>query len=130
MNWIYHDPGGRAEPELYDCFTRACSIALNYGYSDVWSDLSHMAAMESLKGRQGRSHPDKGINHRVIEAYMKLKNWKWVAGPFKWSELPKRGTVIVYLKWHLAAVVNGVLHDTYDSSRNGKSKVYGYYKRG
>jgi hypothetical protein len=46
----------------------------------------------------------------------------------KSDELPK-GTLIVRLSKHLAAVKDGVLHDTYDCSRGGTRCVYGYYRQ-
>ena len=43
------------------------------------------------------------------------------------DELPK-GRLVVALSHHMAAVVDGVLYDTYDCSRDGSRCVYGYYK--
>ena len=43
------------------------------------------------------------------------------------DELPA-GRLIVNLSRHSAAVIEGVLHDTYDSSRNGTRCVYGYWR--
>ena len=46
------------------------------------------------------------------------------------DELPE-GRIICNLSRHYAAVIDGVLHDTYDSTRNGNRCVYGYwYKPG
>lgn len=42
------------------------------------------------------------------------------------DELPK-GRIVVSLSRHCAAVIDGVLHDTYDCSRDGNRCVYGYY---
>jgi len=44
------------------------------------------------------------------------------------DELPC-GNIIVNVSKHFAAVIDGVLHDTYDCSREGTRCVYGYYKR-
>jgi hypothetical protein len=43
------------------------------------------------------------------------------------DELPP-GRIIVRLSKHYAAVVDGVLHDTHDCSRDGTRCVYGYFK--
>ena len=43
----------------------------------------------------------------------------------KKEELPD-GILIVSCSKHITVVKNGVLHDTYDCSRNGKRFVYGY----
>jgi hypothetical protein len=44
------------------------------------------------------------------------------------DELPK-DTIIVRLSKHLSTVVNGVIQDTFDPSRNGTRCVYGYFKK-
>jgi hypothetical protein len=43
-------------------------------------------------------------------------------------ELPK-GKLIANVSKHFVAVVDGLIHDTYDCSRGGKRCVYGYYLR-
>ena len=43
------------------------------------------------------------------------------------DELPP-GRLVVMLSRHAAAVIDGVLHDTHDSSRGGSRCVYGYWK--
>jgi len=44
------------------------------------------------------------------------------------GELPK-GRLIVAVSKHLVAVVDGVVHDNHDPSRNGKRCVYGYWTK-
>ena len=46
----------------------------------------------------------------------------------KSKELPK-GRLIVSCSTHLTTVLNGVLNDTYDCSREGTRCVYGYWYR-
>jgi hypothetical protein len=43
------------------------------------------------------------------------------------DELPS-GRLIVRVSGHITSMIDGVLHDTYDCSRNGTRCVYGYYK--
>ena len=43
------------------------------------------------------------------------------------DELP-RGQLLVSLSRHSAAVIDGVLHDTHDCSRDGMRCVYGYWQ--
>jgi hypothetical protein len=45
----------------------------------------------------------------------------------KEDELPK-GRIICRLSKHYAAVIDGVLNDTYDCSRKGTRCVYGYFR--
>jgi hypothetical protein len=44
------------------------------------------------------------------------------------DELPP-GRIIVALSKHYAAVIDGVLHDTYDCTRDGTRCVYGYWSK-
>ena len=85
---------------------------------------------------KGRSHPRTGMHKSFLKYYLEQKGWEYVScvgyrtgfqvhlDP---AELPK-GRIIVSLSRHYAAVIVGVLHDTYDSSRGGKRGVYGYWR--
>jgi hypothetical protein len=44
------------------------------------------------------------------------------------DELPS-GRPIVSVSKHLVAVIDGVIHDIYDCSRDGTRCVYGYFRR-
>ena len=46
----------------------------------------------------------------------------------KKEELPM-GTLIVSCSKHLTVVINGVLNDVFDCSRNGTRCVYGYWTK-
>ncbi len=39
------------------------------------------------------------------------------------------GRLIVQLSKHVAAVIDGVIHDTHNPSRRGTRCVYGYYSK-
>ena len=43
------------------------------------------------------------------------------------DELPA-GRLVCRLSGHVVAVINGAIHDTYDSRRGGDRCVYGYWK--
>lgn len=43
------------------------------------------------------------------------------------AELPS-GRLIVAVSRHLCAVIDGVIHDTFDPSRDGTRCVYGYFQ--
>jgi hypothetical protein len=45
------------------------------------------------------------------------------------GELPDDGRLVVSVSRHLCAVVDSVIHDTSDPSRDGERCVYGYYGR-
>jgi hypothetical protein len=45
------------------------------------------------------------------------------------GELPT-GRLVVFVSKHYTAVIDGVIHDTYDPSRAGTRCVYGYFSIG
>ena len=73
-----------------------------------------------------------------VKKYLQKLGWKWTPTMFigqgckvhlKKEELPM-GTLIVSCSKHITVVKDGVLHDTYDCSRNGTRCVYGYWTQG
>ena len=46
----------------------------------------------------------------------------------KKEELPT-GKIIARVSRHICAVIDGVINDTYDCSREGTRCVYGYYRK-
>ena len=128
MKFCYND-GGRKDAgfrgETRDCVVRAISIATQKPYSEVYSALFEL----------GGTSPRKGVAKRVIRAYMKSIGWKWNACMgigtgckvhLKADELPS-GRLVVSVSRHSVAVINGVVHDTHDPTRDGMRCVYGYY---
>lgn len=90
------------------------------------------------KGKlRGASPRSGGTKTATIRKYMKEKGWCFVPTMgigtgckvhLKDGELPM-GRLVVRASRHLVAVIDGVLHDTYDCSRGGTRCVYGYYKK-
>lgn len=73
----------------------------------------------------------------VYEKYLFSLGYQWIpimkigSGckmHLKSDELPY-GRIIVAVSKHLTAVIDGVLHNTHDCSREGSGCVYGYYAR-
>lgn len=136
MSWTFND-GGRAaagfKGEAGDCVTRAISIATQKPYRQVYDDLNKLA--KTMKCR--RSSARTGIYRDVYEAYLKSLGWRWVSCMsigtgvkvhLKADELPK-GRIICRLSKHVAAVVDGNVHDIYDCTRDGTRAVYGYFTK-
>ncbi len=44
------------------------------------------------------------------------------------GEVPMKGRIVCNLSKHVTAVIDGVINDTYDPSRNGMRCVYGYWR--
>ena len=86
----------------------------------------------------GQHTADRGIftESVLFKRYMAALGFTWVPTMqigsgcrvhLRTSDLPK-GRIIVRVTRHLAAVIDGVLHDTHDCSRGGTRCVYGYWR--
>lgn len=139
MKWIYDD-GGRSKyfkaTDVGDCVTRAIAIATGRDYKEIYSELKELAKSERItKRKKTRSSVRDGVRKETRKRYLESLGWKWIPTMTIGSgcqmhlnddELPN-GTIIVSVSKHLVCVKNGVLYDTYDSSRDGNRCVYGYY---
>ena len=74
----------------------------------------------------------------VLHEYMDALGFRYVATMsvgsgckthLRSDELPK-GRLIVQVSKHYTAVIDGVIHDTFDPSRGGTRCVYGYWVKG
>lgn len=134
IRFTYND-GGRAEAgykgEVNDCVARAIAIVTEKPYREVYRDLSRRMADHGFP-RSARN----GVHKQVYEPYLEELGFKWVSTMWQGSgitvhvhedELPS-GRLILRLSRHVTAVIDGVLHDTYDCSRNGTRGVYGIFR--
>lgn len=134
-----HDDGGRKaagyKGSTGDCVTRAIAIATNEPYQQVYESLNLYASHERPRRGTQRSHSRTGVHKRTIRKYLSDSGWTWtptmsIGSGCKVhliaSELPT-GRLIVSLSRHLCAVIDGVIHDTADLSRDGTRCVYGYW---
>jgi len=148
MDFNYND-GGRVKAGFNgsagDCVVRAISIATGLPYKKVYDDLFEASKTYSKTHRckvakhlkNNSATPRDGVFPKVYEPYLESLGWTWVALSgigtgckmhLHKDEVPS-GTIIVRLSKHLATVIDGTLHDTYDCSRNGTRCVYGYWKK-
>jgi hypothetical protein len=153
MRYVFDD-GGRAEAgfkgETGDCVTRAIAIATGRPYREVYDALAtgikEFAATSRSRSakRAGRggglrgTTPRNGVGKAVYTAYLRSLGWEWTPTMrigsgctvhLQGGELPA-GRLIVSVSKHLVAVVDGVIHDTHDCSRDGGRCVYGYWRQG
>jgi hypothetical protein len=139
MQFQYND-GGRAEAgykgQAGDCVVRAIAIATGKSYQEVYDAINLAAKDERLTKRQKkRSSSRTGVNRTMTRRYLASLGWQWVPTMrigqgctvhLRADELPT-GTIITKLSKHVTAVIDGVVQDTYDPSRNGTRCVYGYW---
>lgn len=144
MTTFQYNDGGRQEAgykgSASDCVCRAICIATGKPYQEVYDFLAEQTAgqRKSKNNKKGRSKSAaNGINtsRKWFGDYMALLGFTWVPTMFvgqgckvhlKKEELPM-GRLMVNVSHHMVAVINGVIHDTHDSSRQGTRCVYGYY---
>jgi hypothetical protein len=129
-----------------DCVCRSIAIVSGKPYAEVYSVLADgMGSQRKSKGRSARN----GINttRKWFKDYMASIGFKWVPTMkigqgckvhLIDGELPM-GRLVVALSKHYTAVIDGVIHDTFDPTRetiftdaDGKQRmshrcVYGYW---
>lgn len=138
MRFVYND-GGRAlagfKGETQDCVTRAIAIITGEPYRVIYDALNDLAQNEQRRTRK-RSSSRTGVSRQTYEAYLLARGFEWVPTMAIGSgcqvhltngELPG-GRLVARLSKHLTAVIDGVIYDTYDPSREGTRCVYGYYR--
>lgn len=128
-----------------DCVTRAIAIATERNYQEVYDEV--WAATEKygetrrdrdakkIQSRGGT--PRNGVMKKVTKEYLTALGWKWTPTMgigtgckihLRDGELPM-GRLIVSVSKHLVAVIDGVINDTYDCSREGTRCVYGFWTK-
>lgn len=139
MSWVYND-GGRADAgykgEADDCVTRAVAIATGIPYQTVYDAINEAAKTERIgKRMRGRSSARTGVHKPLYRRYLESLGWIWTPTMsigsgckvhLRADELPP-GRLIVSVSKHVVAVIDGVIHDTHDPSRDGTRCVYGYF---
>jgi len=139
MEFHYND-GGRAAAgyrgKARDCACRAIAIAAEIPYAEAYSLINAKGKQDRCsKRRNGKSSAGTGVFKPTMHRIMESLGWVWEPCMeigsgckihLRAEELP-RGRIIVSLSRHFAAVIDGVIHDTHDCSRDGTRCVYGFY---
>ena len=139
---MYDDGGRKAagyDGSTGDCVTRAIAIATGLPYQTVYDGINQHAQKErpgSKRRRGRRSNARTGVFKVTKNRYLESLGWVWTPTMkigsgckvhLRSHELPK-GRLVVSLSKHSSAVIDGVVHDTYDPSRGGTRCVYGYWR--
>jgi hypothetical protein len=141
MRWEYND-GGRAEAGYKgttgDCVCRAIAIAADLPYQEAYNLINEFAKNERPRGKKKRSHARTGVHKATVRKIMAHLGWTWVPTMkvgqgckvhLVGKELPG-GRLVVSCSRHTVAVIEGVVQDIYDPSREGSRCVYGYFHKG
>jgi len=139
MRYVYNDGGRSAAYKAKtdrDCVCRVIAIATEQPYKEVYLALKRLAREERTgPTKWGRSTVRTGTYKETFRRYLESIGWTWVPTMFvgkgcqvhlRAGELP-RGRLVVSVSKHLTAVIDGVIYDTFDCSRDGTRCVYGYF---
>ena len=123
--------------------TRAIAIAAGLDYQYVYDAMAEGNAdqRQTKRSRRKKSCGRRTANHGIWTTRKWFKDWMVKHG-FVWvtcmtigsgckvhlrrEDLPM-GRIIVRVTRHYCAVIDGIIHDTYDCSRDGTRCVYGYW---
>ena len=141
MTYQYNDGGREAagyKGKAGDCVVRAIAIAVELPYKDVYTAINQLGKSERTgRRKKGKSSARKGVYMQTINRYLERLGWRWTPTMqigsgctvhLRADELPA-GRLIVSVSRHMVAVIDGVIHDTHDCSREGTRCAYGYWQK-
>ena len=126
---IKYTDAGRSEAGFKtqgDCGIRAVAVACGLTYLESRKLLQEHAR----KGKQGNGTISRGIYKDDMDSALRSIVWVCRSAPkfhgrkARYYDMP-RGRIIVRMARHYAAVIDGTLHDTWDSRHK---MVYGYWE--
>tara|TARA_B100002019_G_C21220864_1_gene574656 strand:+ start:604 stop:1038 length:435 start_codon:yes stop_codon:yes gene_type:complete len=138
MEYKFNDGGREAagyKGSAGDCVCRAISIAAGLDYAEVYQTLAEGNAKERKGNRKRSARNGIHTTRKWFKDYMVSLGFIWVPTMqigsgckvhLKADELPA-GRLVCNVSRHMCAVIDGVLHDTHDCSRDGTRCVYGYW---
>ena len=129
--YVFDDGGRKAsgfQGHAGDCVARAIAIAAELPYREVYDRLAReTGAQRASRGTKRAASARNGINtkRKWFKDYMVELGFEWVATMgigtgckvhLVADELPP-GRLVVSVSKHMTAVIDGVIHDTYDPRR-------------
>lgn len=125
FSYVYDD-GGRSQyykGKTRDCLCRAIAIVTGWDYKFVYDMIKHDL----------HQHPGKGIrDDRMLRLFMKNIGFEYgvCQGVLVKGKMPHKCRMVCMTRNHAIAVINGEVHDTFDSRyKRGKLRVVnGFYK--
>jgi len=144
--FVYNDGGRKAaryKGDAGDCVTRAVAIASGLKYQEVYDRLAEGNANQRRTKGQTKNANARTARNGISTTRKWFKDYMIELG-FEWTptmtigsgckihltpeELPD-GRLVCRVSRHVVAVIDGVIQDTYDCSREGKRCVYGYWQK-
>ena len=148
QRYQYND-GGRSvagyKGKTGDCVCRSIAIVTGKPYKEVYNALNFLSENKKLGWRKVKtvygtsykkvSSSRTGVSRKVYDEYLTSLGYQWIPTMgigtgcqvhLRSDELPA-GHLIVRLSRHFTAMIDGVINDTHDCSREGTRCVYGYF---
>lgn len=139
QRYVFND-GGRQDAGFHghtgDCVTRSIAIVTGKPYKEVYDALNTLSESERTgKRKKKKSNSRTGVYRTTYEKYLKSLGYQWIPTMqigqgckthLRADELPK-GRLVVRVSKHVTAMIDGVINDTWDCSREGTRCVYGYF---
>jgi len=146
--WVHNDGGYAGRTTKRGRFipgngvVRAIVIATGGNYHDVQRELQKLQGEYVRRARSSRITDrsdwieDVGVYNDVSKKYLLDRGWRWTptmhigSGTtmhLTYEEIPDRPLFIARVSRNLVTVINGVVQDIYDPSRDGTRAIYGYY---
>lgn len=137
-----YDDGGRAAAGFKgttgDCTCRAIAIATGKLYREVYDALNVLEKDTPARSGKRKCSARTGVRRVTYDKYLLSLGWKWTPTMkigqgcrvhLRSDELPS-GRLVCIVSKHMTAVIDGVIYDSYDPSRDGSRCVYGYWSFG
>ncbi len=141
MEWKYADGGrlewGRSVNGVGDCACRALALVTLEPYPVIYDLINKYAEYERTGSRKkGKSSARNGVYKQTMHKVCAELGLKWFPTMgigtgckvhLRDGELPF-GRLVCAVSKHYVAVIDNVIYDRFDPSRNGTRCVYGYWK--
>jgi hypothetical protein len=136
--YVYDDGGRKAagfKGHTGDCACRALAIVTGEPYKSVYEALIEAARRERPYGTRKRSHPRTGYHRATYDRHLRTLGFTWTPTATFGStqrvhmdaaEVPP-GRHILRLRRHFVALIDGVIHDTFEPNHTRANCVYGYW---
>lgn len=141
MAFQFNDGGRKVagyKGDAGDCVCRSIAIATERPYQEIYDGLNEAAKSERRsKRKRGRSSARTGVHRATLRRYLAGLGWEWTPTMqigsgckvhLRADELPS-GRLIVSVSRHITTMIDGVIQDTFDPSRDGTRCVYGYWSK-
>lgn len=141
IEFVYNDGGrrdallktndSRYSGNVRDCVARALAIMTERPYTEVWERL---AAINQSEGRRHSANNGVFVGRQGFReyaeslglVYVSLRDANGFHPMLKDLTLPS-GRIVLNVRQHSVAMIDGVLHDTHHCSPHGRVLVRGYW---